>query len=153
MSHHSARWVWSLTLGFVMLIESQKHHFPPFLNCKTMLNVSALVTNAIISDKSLEQSQVGQNCSKSIVQGACFFNTLSKSNKSYETTLITLLELPVFSSYKKVFWKRHHHFHHYHHHHYDHHRYLHHSWSPSSVNCVLVTFQWWWHFRFGDISV
>ena len=34
-----------------MLIECQKHHFPLFLICKAMLNVSVLVTNAIISNK------------------------------------------------------------------------------------------------------
>ena len=34
-----------------MLIKCQKHHFPPFPICTTMLYVSALVTNAIISGK------------------------------------------------------------------------------------------------------
>ena len=34
-----------------MLIECQKHHFPPLPICMSMLNLSALVTNAIISKK------------------------------------------------------------------------------------------------------
>ena len=51
----------------LMLIRSQKHHFPRLTICMTMLNGSALVKNAIFSSKKFRKTPVVHNFSKSIV--------------------------------------------------------------------------------------
>ena len=47
-----------------MLIVCQKHHFPALPIFRTILNVSALVTNAIMSNKMFGSTSRSQNWSK-----------------------------------------------------------------------------------------